>query len=241
MPSILKNLSPRLNGFGGEGEKRAKLNLRSTSPQIPCLRRVPFEATKRNQKSPLGAGPAICTARIPLEDLPGSLPCQPRKNNDPRCWTGLRAVLRESFRKAFRAHLHWFSMGDQLSARNEKQKADCHTARRCQSTMAAPSRGQPQGFPLQMQKQRGRWRRWGFFPRLSVQHWSTVCSYGYAGHRRLYQAVRRFAEKPAPRRAAPFFLVLFLGRTRKRTKKKEKLRIKGTARSMTSRVPEQDP
>ena len=53
---------------------KRKPNSTSTSPLIPCLRRVPFDATKRNQKSPLGAGPAICTARIASRDAPKLLP-----------------------------------------------------------------------------------------------------------------------------------------------------------------------
>ena len=54
-----------------------KINTKfTTSLQIPCLRRVPFEATKRNQKSPLGAGPGICIARIAVKDAPEFLPYQ---------------------------------------------------------------------------------------------------------------------------------------------------------------------
>ena len=68
----------------------------STSPQIPCLRRVPFEATKRNQKSPLGAGPAICTARTPSQDAGDSLALHLWKHIEPRCWTDPRALLWKS-------------------------------------------------------------------------------------------------------------------------------------------------
>ena len=39
------------SGQGSAKGNRGKS--KSTFPQIPCLRRVPFEATKRNQKSPL--------------------------------------------------------------------------------------------------------------------------------------------------------------------------------------------
>ena len=87
----------------------------TTSPLIPCLRRVPFDATKRNQKSPLGAGPSICIARIASRVAPDLLPCQPRRNIGPRRWTEPRALLRESSRKAFRAYLHWFSVCEELS------------------------------------------------------------------------------------------------------------------------------
>ena len=66
---------------------------KTTSPQFPCLRRVPFDATKRNQKSPLGAGPSICIARIASRDAHDPLPCQPRRNIGPRRWTEPRALL----------------------------------------------------------------------------------------------------------------------------------------------------
>jgi hypothetical protein len=73
----LHTLSNRLYSLR-EGERLENQvrtsNSRSTSPQIPCLRRVPFEATKRNQKSPLGAGPAICTARTHSQDAHNPLP-----------------------------------------------------------------------------------------------------------------------------------------------------------------------
>ena len=64
----------------------------------------------------------------------------------------------------------------------------------------------------------------GVFPCQSVQHCGTGTAYEFVGHRRLYSPVRRFAEKPAPRRAARFFLVLFLTRIRKRTKRKRKVK-----------------
>ena len=63
-------------------------------PNIPgCLRRVPFDTTKRNQKSPLGAGPSICIARIASRVAPDLLPCQPRRNIGPRRWTETHALL----------------------------------------------------------------------------------------------------------------------------------------------------
>ena len=65
----------------------------TTSPHIPCLRRVPFDTTKRNQKSPLGAGPSICIARIASRVAPDLLPCQPRRNIGPRRWTEPHALL----------------------------------------------------------------------------------------------------------------------------------------------------
>ncbi len=65
----------------------------TTSPHIPCLRRVPFDTTKRNQKSPLGAGPSICIARIASRVAPDLLPCQPRRNIGPRRWTETHALL----------------------------------------------------------------------------------------------------------------------------------------------------
>ena len=43
-------------------------------PKFPASGGVPFEATKRNQKSPLGAGPAICIAQIPSQDAQDPLP-----------------------------------------------------------------------------------------------------------------------------------------------------------------------
>ena len=69
-------LLPKFPAFGGGRKEKGKSNLKSISPQIPCLRRVPFEATKRNQKSPPGAGPVICTARISSRDAHDPLPCQ---------------------------------------------------------------------------------------------------------------------------------------------------------------------
>ncbi len=61
-----------------------KSDLQMTNPFLPfcsksCVRRVPFEATKRNQKSPLGAGPATCMARIPSQDSPHTAACQLRR------------------------------------------------------------------------------------------------------------------------------------------------------------------
>ena len=80
----------------------------TTSPQFPCLRRVPFDATKRNQKSPLGAGPYICTARIASRAAHDPLPYEPRMNIGTRRWTEPRALLWLSSRKASGAYLHWF-------------------------------------------------------------------------------------------------------------------------------------
>ncbi|MDE2886687.1 MAG: hypothetical protein OXR72_00635 [Gemmatimonadota bacterium] len=57
----------------------------------------------------------------------------------------------------------------------------------------------------------------GVFPRWSVQHCSSMKLYAYAGHNRPLTPLDRFVEKPAPRRAAPFFFALFL-----RSKKKGK-------------------
>ena len=87
----------------------------TTSPLIPCLRRVPFDATKRNQKSPLGAGPSICIARIASRVAHDPLPCLRMQDIGVRYETEPRALLRESSRKAFRAYLHWFFVCEELS------------------------------------------------------------------------------------------------------------------------------
>ena len=115
----------------GENQIQHLPKFTDESPQFPCLRRVPFDTTKRNQKSPLGAGPSICTARITSRVAPDLLPCQPRRNIGPRRWTETHALLRESSRKAFRAYLHWFSVCEEQSPKTGWQ---CDTDWRCQFT-----------------------------------------------------------------------------------------------------------
>ncbi len=77
-----------------------------------------------------------------------------------------------------------------------------------------------------------RWGRGGFFPCYSVQLGGTGTPDRFAGHPISISPLRRFAEKPAPCRTAclrrvvlgrqaRFFLVLFLTRIRKRTKRKK--------------------
>ena len=71
---------------------RRKSNSTSRSPQIPCLRRVPFEATKRNQKSPLGA--CLRQALPACACTPAcAVPCAAGRHADRR---GLRYAPRES-------------------------------------------------------------------------------------------------------------------------------------------------
>ena len=73
----------------------------------------------------------------------------------------------------------------------------------------------PKGLPLQMQLRRDRWCG-GFF---RVNPSSTVvllCLRNSWGTQFPYMPLRRFTEKPAPRRSAPFFFALFLGRYKKK-------------------------
>ena len=51
------------------------------------LYRLPSTFSPPLELSPLGAGPAICTARIPTGDAPNPLPCQRRQNNHLRFGT----------------------------------------------------------------------------------------------------------------------------------------------------------
>ncbi len=74
----------------GSGRISGKANSTSTSPQIPCLRRVPFEATKRNQSAVSGAGGLFAAKIAPLtinierqKQASPAVPHHPRNNRSP--------------------------------------------------------------------------------------------------------------------------------------------------------------
>ena len=135
-----------LHIYGFASPKNFESRLKTTSPQIPCLRRVPFEATKRNQKSPLGAGPAICIARLAPRDAQDPVACNRSRISGSGVERNRALCSGSALEGCRRGNRHGL-----LSTSSRQPEAVPVKDRPGESPISSPQRGQPQGIRLQIE------------------------------------------------------------------------------------------